>query len=108
MEDNKETKNEEDDEDYVIDFTTSSAISKVGIKFLVLYLPIFWFSGLIVGVFWYQYMWFAINTNYLIWWIIEILCIPFSLIIQGLPIPISFSLGFSTNPMLFLNHLIPL
>ena len=102
MEDNKETKNEEDDEDYVIDFTTSSAISKVGIKFLVLYLPIFWFSGLIVGVFWYQYMWFAINTNYLIWWIIEILCIPF-FILGAVYIFIMASVFFSKLLLILIN-----
>ncbi len=31
--------------DYTIDFVTTSAISKIGYKFLVLYLPILWLSG---------------------------------------------------------------
>ena len=31
--------------DYTIDFVTSSAISKIGIKFLVLYIPILWIAG---------------------------------------------------------------
>ena len=30
---------------YTIDFVTSSAISKIGYKFLALYIPILWFSG---------------------------------------------------------------
>lgn len=33
--------------DYKIDFTTSSAISNVGYKFMAIYLPIFWFSGIL-------------------------------------------------------------
>ena len=47
---------EEDDSDFVIDFTTSSAIDKVGLKFLLVYIPIFWFSGLVVASFWYGYV----------------------------------------------------
>jgi len=42
-------------EDLVIDFTTSSAISRVNMKFLAVYIPIFWLSGLIVAMFWYEY-----------------------------------------------------
>lgn len=76
----KEEMKPEPDEDYIIDFTTSSAISKVGLKFLLVYIPIFWFSGLIVGVAWYQYIWFAVNTMNPIWWIIQILCLPLLLI----------------------------
>jgi hypothetical protein len=34
--------------DYTLDFTTSSAISKLSLKFLVLYIPIFWFAGVFV------------------------------------------------------------
>jgi hypothetical protein len=48
----EETKNEKqleytpvDKIDYTIDFITSSAISKISIKILILYLPILWFSG---------------------------------------------------------------
>ena len=39
-----------------LDFTTSSAISRVNIKFLAVYLPIFWVAGLIVSIFWYWYL----------------------------------------------------
>ncbi|MFW9825882.1 MAG: hypothetical protein ACFFE4_23285, partial [Candidatus Thorarchaeota archaeon] len=31
--------------DYIIDFVTSSAISRIGIKFLIFYIPILWISG---------------------------------------------------------------
>ena len=38
--------------DYTVDFVTTSAISKIGYKFLALYIPILWFSGYItVAVF---------------------------------------------------------
>jgi acetyltransferase-like isoleucine patch superfamily enzyme len=42
-------------EDLAVDFTTSSAISRVNMKFLAVYIPIFWLSGTIVAVFWYEY-----------------------------------------------------
>ena len=42
-------------EDLAVDFTTSSAISRVNLKFLAVYVPIFWLSGLIVAIFWYEY-----------------------------------------------------
>jgi len=57
---------EEDEEDFEvseelkeeelnIDFTTSSAISRVNLKFLVVYLPIFWLAGLTICIYWYEY-----------------------------------------------------
>jgi len=42
-------------EDLAIDFTTSSAISRINIKFLAVYVPILWLSGLMVAIFWYEY-----------------------------------------------------
>ncbi|MFX1502989.1 MAG: acyltransferase [Promethearchaeota archaeon] len=42
-------------EDFAIDFTTSSAISRVNIKFLIVYIPIFWLSGLVITTIWYWY-----------------------------------------------------
>ncbi len=42
-------------EDLAIDFTTSSAISRVNAKFLLVYIPIFWVSGLIITILWYWY-----------------------------------------------------
>ena len=46
----------EDNNDFTLDFTTSSAISRVNIKFLAVYIPIFWLSGILCGVFWYEWM----------------------------------------------------
>ncbi len=52
------------EEDLAIDFTTSSAISRVNIKFLAVYIPIFFLAGLIISIFWYWYLndanWIAI------------------------------------------------
>ena len=52
------------EEDLAIDFTTSSAISRVNIKFLAVYLPIFWLAGLVISIIWYWFLigpdWFAI------------------------------------------------
>ena len=45
-----------DNKEYALDFTTSSAISRVSIKFLIIYIPIFWFSGLLVGIYLYEYI----------------------------------------------------
>ncbi|MFX1504341.1 MAG: hypothetical protein ACFFDH_25500, partial [Promethearchaeota archaeon] len=42
--------------DLKIDFTTSSAISRVNIKFLVVYLPIFWLSGMIDTIIFYTFV----------------------------------------------------
>ena len=42
-------------QDLAVDFTTSSAISRVNMKFLAVYIPIFWLSGLIVTMFWFEY-----------------------------------------------------
>ncbi len=42
-------------EDLAIDFTTSSAISRINIKFLIVYVPILWLAGLIISIFWYEY-----------------------------------------------------
>jgi acetyltransferase-like isoleucine patch superfamily enzyme len=43
-------------EDLAIDFTTSSAISRVNSKFLAVYIPIFWLAGLIISILWYWYL----------------------------------------------------
>ncbi len=50
------------DEDLAIDFTTSSAISRVNIKFLAIYLPIFFLSGFLVAIFWY---WYFLDENWI-------------------------------------------
>ena len=43
------------EEELNIDFTTSSAISRVNLKFLAVYLPIFWLAGLAICIYWYEY-----------------------------------------------------
>ena len=43
------------EEDLAIDFATSSAISRVNIKFLAVYLPILWLAGLLITIIWYWY-----------------------------------------------------
>ncbi|MBD3254591.1 MAG: hypothetical protein GF383_05835 [Candidatus Lokiarchaeota archaeon] len=58
-------------EEFTLDFTTSSSISRVSIKFLAIYVPIFWFSGIFVGLCWWGY-YFHINN-----WIIAMLLLPF-------------------------------
>ncbi|MFX1298786.1 MAG: hypothetical protein ACFFD2_28495, partial [Promethearchaeota archaeon] len=47
------------EKDLAIDFTTSSAISRVNIKFLAVYIPIFWLSGMIVTTIFYTYTYFV-------------------------------------------------
>ncbi|MFX0028703.1 MAG: hypothetical protein ACFE8B_05810 [Candidatus Hermodarchaeota archaeon] len=48
-------------EDLALDFTTSSAISRVNIKFLVVYIPIFWLSGMLVTVLFYTFTYYFQN-----------------------------------------------
>ncbi|MFX1407073.1 MAG: hypothetical protein ACFFBW_08970, partial [Promethearchaeota archaeon] len=61
--------------DYIIDFVTSSAISKISIKFLAIYIPILWVSGyMAVAVF------FDVS-RYINNWIITMLLLPFWLFI---------------------------
>ncbi|MBY9007514.1 MAG: hypothetical protein KGD63_12220 [Candidatus Lokiarchaeota archaeon] len=43
------------EEDYIIDFITSSAISRMNLKFLIVYIPIFWFSGILTLGYWWTY-----------------------------------------------------
>ncbi|MFX1497329.1 MAG: hypothetical protein ACFFBH_07375 [Promethearchaeota archaeon] len=61
--------------DYTIDFITSSAISRISLKFLILYIPILWISGyMAITVF------FDIS-RYINNWIITMLLLPFWLFI---------------------------
>jgi acetyltransferase-like isoleucine patch superfamily enzyme len=71
------------EKDLAVDFTTSSAISRVNIKFLAVYLPIFWLCGLVVGILFYTYAFFLENiilfiyflpTMILALWFVFILC----------------------------------
>ncbi len=52
------------EQDLRIDFTTSSAISRVNAKFLLVYIPIFWLSGLVVTIIWYWYSRTQVATNF--------------------------------------------
>jgi hypothetical protein len=46
---------EEDKKSLALDFTTSSAISRVNMKFIAVYIPIFWLAGLLTATYWYAY-----------------------------------------------------
>ena len=48
--------NNSDKSDFVLDIATSSAISRVNIKFLAVYIPIFWLSGFLVAIYLYEYI----------------------------------------------------
>jgi len=47
------------EEDLRIDFTTSSAISRVNLKFLIVYIPIFWLSGMLDTVMFYTFTFYV-------------------------------------------------
>ena len=61
--------------DYTIDFVTTSAINKIGIKFLIFYIPILWISGFMVAMVFFDIS--SIINN----WIITTLLLPGWLII---------------------------
>ncbi|MFX1233399.1 MAG: hypothetical protein ACFFBY_02475 [Promethearchaeota archaeon] len=71
-----EAKDETNDKiDYTIDFITSSAISRISWKFLVLYIPILWISGYMAITVFFDV------SRYLNNWIASMLLIPFWLFI---------------------------
>ncbi|MFW9825702.1 MAG: hypothetical protein ACFFE4_22360, partial [Candidatus Thorarchaeota archaeon] len=88
MEEDDVKTNELDDHNLALDFTTSSAISKVNIKFLIVYIPIFWLSGMLDTILFYTFislvrnvflMVFFLPTMIIIMWFIFILgCFFFS------------------------------
>ena len=49
------------EEDLRIDFTTSSAISRVNLKFLIVYIPIFWLSGMLDTIIFYTFTFYVRN-----------------------------------------------
>jgi acetyltransferase-like isoleucine patch superfamily enzyme len=65
MSENEETisNKEENEDEYIIDFITSSAISRVNLKFLIVYIPIIWISGIMTLL----YFWTFFDTNLLIY-----------------------------------------
>lgn len=61
---NESDKKEETVEDeYIIDFVTSSAISRINLKFLIVYIPIIWISGIMALL----YFWTFFDINLLIY-----------------------------------------
>jgi carbonic anhydrase/acetyltransferase-like protein (isoleucine patch superfamily) len=90
----------DDDTEFIIDFTTSSAINRVGLKFLAVYIPIFWFSGLVVATLWYGY------TISPILWIIKLLFLP--LLLLGFSFLFIFSCFFFSKLLLIFINLIHL
>ncbi len=73
--DNENSENEKDS-DFILDFTTSSAISRVNPKFLAVYIPILWFGGFLSAIFFYAYI---AEVDDVLHWIIAILCLPLAL-----------------------------
>jgi acetyltransferase-like isoleucine patch superfamily enzyme len=84
----KEDLNEVKEKDLSIDFVTSSAISRVNIKFLIIYIPIFWLSGMLDSIIFYTYSYYAINgilfvfflpvMVFIMWFIFIVGCLFFS------------------------------
>ena len=92
----KENEDTVDDSEFSVDFTTSSAINRVSLKFLVVYIPIFWFSGLVVATLWYGY------TISPVWWIIKLLFLPLLLLLFSFLFIFS-CLFFSKLLLIFIN-----
>jgi len=62
--------NEEGEKDLSIDFVTSSAISRINMKFLITYIPIFWLSGMLDSIIFYTYTYYVKN------WILMVFFLP--------------------------------
>jgi len=62
--------NEEGEKDLSLDFVTSSAISRINIKFLITYIPIFWLSGMVDSIIFYTYTYYVNN------WILMVFFLP--------------------------------
>jgi len=64
------------EDDLKFDFTTSSAISRINIKFLVVYVPIFWLAGMNVTIIFYTFTYYVQN------WILIAFFLPAMVIIM--------------------------
>jgi acetyltransferase-like isoleucine patch superfamily enzyme len=74
--------------DLALDFTTSSAISRVNIKFLAVYIPIFWLSGMLDTIIFYTFVslvgnrflivFFLPTMIFIMWFIFIVGCFFFS------------------------------
>ncbi|TFG03178.1 MAG: hypothetical protein EU539_12525 [Promethearchaeota archaeon] len=70
----QEFEEKENQEDFKIDFATSSAISRITIKILAIYIPIIWCSGILVAMAWYGISYHVPS------WIIRMFLIPLMLV----------------------------
>jgi carbonic anhydrase/acetyltransferase-like protein (isoleucine patch superfamily) len=84
--------------DYTIDFVTSSAISKIGIKFLVFYIPILWIAGYMATAVFFDVS--QILSN----WILTMFLIPFWIFI--LYFIFIFGVAISTKAFLLMINMI--
>ncbi|MHA2038475.1 MAG: hypothetical protein ACW972_05510 [Promethearchaeota archaeon] len=71
------------DHDLALDFTTSSAISRVNIKFLVVYIPIFWLSGMVDTIIFYTFISLVRNVFVMIFFLPTIIIIMWFIFILG-------------------------
>jgi len=94
----KKDDNTDEDSEFTVDFTTSSAINRISLKFLVVYIPIFWFSGLVVATLWYGYTISPIS------WIIKLIFLP--LLLLGFSFLFIFSCFFFSKMLLIFINLI--
>jgi len=69
--------------DLALDFTTSSAISKVNIKFLVVYIPIFWLSGMLDTIILYTFTTYIGNVYLMIFFLPAMIIIMWFVFIVG-------------------------
>ncbi|MFX1477633.1 MAG: hypothetical protein ACFFCI_05845 [Promethearchaeota archaeon] len=75
---NTENLMEDEEKDYTLNFTTSSAISRVNIKFLIVYIPIFWLSGMLVSIMFYAF------TSLIRMWLLMAFFLPLMVILMWL------------------------
>ncbi len=69
--------------DLALDFTTSSAISRVNIKFLVVYIPIFWLSGMLDTIIFYTFSSYVRNVFLMIFFLPIMIFIMWFIFIVG-------------------------
>ncbi len=62
--------------EFEIDFVTTSAINKIDLRFLILYIPIIWITFFIIVAFWYNYILFIQNI------FVKIILIPIAILIN--------------------------
>jgi len=71
------------EEDLALDFTTSSAISRVNIKFLIIYIPIFWLSGMLDTIIFYTFISLVKNVFLMVLFLPTIIIIMWFIFILG-------------------------